>query len=73
MLRHRFFSRTTAYIGLAAHALSLADYVRQALTSSTVITLLVVLSGALLLSAWYALVGRRLCQLAGTWTPTPVP
>jgi len=63
MLRGQSFTRTTAYLGLAAHALSLADYVRQALTSAPLIALLFVLPGALLLAAWCVLVGRRLYQL----------
>jgi hypothetical protein len=63
MLRDDFFSRRTAYVGILAHGLSLADYVRQALTSSVVIALLVILPGALCVAIWFTLVGRRLTQL----------
>jgi hypothetical protein len=63
MRRAPSFGRSTAYVGLLAFAFSLADYVRQILTSSAMIALLVILPGALLLIAWFALVGRRLWQL----------
>jgi hypothetical protein len=63
MLRSKSFTRLTAYIGIAANALSLVDYLRQALTPSATIALLVILPSALLLVTWYALVGRRLWQL----------
>jgi hypothetical protein len=63
MFHSKSFSKTTAYVGILAHALSLADYLRQALTSSEIITLLVILPGALLLMTWYVLVGRRLYRL----------
>jgi hypothetical protein len=60
MLRAGVFGRATAWVGIAAHALSLADYLRQALTSSEIILLLIVLPNALLLMIWYVLVGRGL-------------
>jgi hypothetical protein len=63
MLRSRSFGRSTAYVGILANALSLADYLREALTSSAVVALLVILPGALLLVIWFVLVGRRLYQL----------
>jgi hypothetical protein len=63
MLQSESFDRSTAYLGILAYALSLADYLRQALTSSEIIALLVILLGALLLLTWYALIGRRLYQL----------
>jgi len=63
MLRSDFFSRLTAYVGILTFALSLADYLRQALTSSVIITLLVVLPNVLFLVIWFTLVGRRLYQL----------
>ena len=63
MLRSNSFSRLTAYMGILTFALSLADYLRQALTSSVVITLLVVLPNVLFLVVWFILVGRRLYQL----------
>jgi hypothetical protein len=63
MLQNNTFSRTAAYTGILAHGLSLADYLRQALTSSIVVALLVILLGALLLAIWFVLVGRRLYRL----------
>ena len=63
MLQSNSFSRLTAYVGILAYALSLADYLRQALTSSATVALLVILPSALLLVIWYVLVGRRLYQL----------
>ena len=63
MLRSNSFSRLTAYAGIATFALSLADYLRQALTSSILITLLVVLPNVLFLVIWFLLVGRRLYRL----------
>ena len=63
MLQTSTFSRLTAYVGILAYGLSLGDYLRQALTSSVVIALLVILPGALLLVVWFSLVGRRLLQL----------
>lgn len=63
MLQSKVFGKWTAYLGLLAHTLSLADYLRQALTSSAMVALLVILPNALLLVVWYILVGRRLYQL----------
>jgi hypothetical protein len=63
MLRSKTFSRLTAYMGIAANVLVLADYVREALTSSPVVALLVILPSAILLMIWFVLVGRRLSQL----------
>jgi hypothetical protein len=63
MLQSGSFSRSIAYVGIAAHVLSLADYLRQALTSSAIVTLLIVLPNALLLIAWYIMIGRRLYHL----------
>jgi len=63
MLHTKSFSRLTAYVGILAYALALADYLRQALTSSAALALLVILPSALLLVIWYVLVGRRLYQL----------
>ena len=63
MLRSNSFSRLTAYVGILANALSLADYLRQALTPSPTIALLLILPNALFLVIWYVLVGRRLFQL----------
>jgi len=63
MLRSDSFSKLTAIMGILTFALSLADYLRQALTSSVLITLLVVLPNVLFLVIWFILVGRRLYQL----------
>ena len=63
MLQSNSFSRFTAYAGILAFALSLADYLRQVLTSSVVVALLVILPNALFLLIWFVLVGRRLYQL----------
>ena len=63
MLRSKSFSRLTAYVGILAYVLSLVDYLREALTSSATVALLVILPSALLLMIWFALVGRRLYQL----------
>lgn len=74
MLRSNSFSRLTAYIGILAFALSLADYLRQALTSSIIITLLVILPNVLFLVTWFILVGRRLYQLGRLGdNPPPIP
>lgn len=62
MFRSTSFSRWTAYTGVVAFGLSLADYVRQAFTSSVIIALLLILPGALLLVIWFVLVGRSLWQ-----------
>jgi hypothetical protein len=64
MFQSNSFGKLTACVGIVAHALSLSDYLRQALTSSAILALLVILPSALLLMTWYALVGRRLSQLA---------
>ena len=63
MFQSNFFSRPTAYVGILANGLSLADYLRQALTSSPFLALLVILPNALFLVTWYVLAGRRLYQL----------
>ena len=57
------FRRSTAFVGILAWGLSLADYLRQAFTSSVIITLLLILPGAVLLVIWSVLVGRRLWEL----------
>ncbi len=51
-----------AWVGIIAHPHSLADYLRQALTSSEFIVLLVVLPNAVLLVIWCVLVGRGLLR-----------
>jgi hypothetical protein len=71
MLWSNYFSRLIAYIGILAFALSLADYLRQALTSSVIITLLVILPNVLFLVVWFVLVGRRLYRLGRGEKTTP--
>ena len=63
MLRNSIFSRTTAILGIAAHTLALADYLRQALTPSVLIALLVIIPNAILLIIWLGMAGRRLYKL----------
>jgi hypothetical protein len=63
MFQSNFFSRSTALVGILANALSLADYLRQALTASATFALLLILPLTLFLVIWYAFVGRRLYQL----------
>ncbi|MEJ2551101.1 MAG: DUF4386 family protein [Anaerolineales bacterium] len=63
MLRSKSFSRSTAYVGIAANVLSLLDYLRQALTSSEIIALLVILPNAVLLIIWYFSIYRQLSRL----------
>jgi hypothetical protein len=66
MLRNKTFGRPTALVGIIANALSLADYPRQALTSSPVIALAVILPGAAVLMVWFTLVGLRLIRMSRT-------
>ena len=63
MLKSSAFGKWTAYVGIAAWALSLFDYLRQIVTHSELVTLLVVLPHTLLLVAWFVLAGWRLIQL----------
>jgi hypothetical protein len=66
MFRSKSFSRLTAYVGVLANALSLVDYLREALAPPAVVALLVILPGALFLCIWFVLVGRRLYRLGRT-------
>ena len=63
MIPSRVISRSSAHIGILAFALSLADYLRQALTQSLMIGLLVIILGALFLLIWFVQIGFRLYQL----------
>jgi hypothetical protein len=63
MLRATTFRRLTAYVGILAFGLSLADFLRQAFTTSVTIALLLIIPGAFFLVGWFFLVGRRLLQL----------
>lgn len=58
------FTRLDVWLGVAAFGLSLADYIRQPLTDSVLITLLIVLPNALAILAWFTRVGLRLMRLA---------
>ncbi len=63
MLRSTTFSRSIAIWGILANAVSLADYLRQALTDSPIVTLLVVLPNTILLITWFCLLERHLSRL----------
>jgi len=66
MLQGGPFGRTTAYAGIAAFALSLADYLRQALTDSAVVALLLILPNVLFLMTWLLATGWKLLQLGNS-------
>jgi hypothetical protein len=66
MLQASSFGRWTAYVGILTWGLSLADYLRQAFTSSTIIALLLIVPYALLATVWFVLVGRSLLQLGSS-------
>jgi len=63
MLQSGVFSRSTATTGNLAFAISLADYLRQALTESMLIALPLILLGALFILIWFIQVGLRLYRL----------
>lgn len=63
MLRSAAFGKTAARAGLLANALSLADYLRAALTDSQLAVLIVALASVLFLTVWLAAVGRDLLRL----------
>jgi hypothetical protein len=63
MVQSPVFRRSTAFIGILAFALSLADYLRQALTQSLVFALPVILLGALFLFIWFIRIGLRLYKI----------
>lgn len=64
MLKTNIFSKATAYIGITAFAVSLADYFRIVfIPSATILLLIIALTSGLLLIIWFILVGRRLLQL----------
>jgi len=71
MFQSKSFSRPTAYVGVLAYALSLADYLREALTSSVIIALLVILPGALLSVIWFTMVGSRLYKMGSNERTIP--
>jgi len=64
MLRSNIFSKVTAYVGILANALSLADYFRLAFVPAAGLLLLfLAIASSLLLLIWYILIARRLFQL----------
>lgn len=64
MLRSNIFSKLTAYVGILAFVISLADYFRIVfLPGAVIFTLIIAIASALLLIIWLILVGRRLFQL----------
>lgn len=63
MLKSKSFSRLTAYVGILANGLSIADYLREALSSSAMVAMLVILPNALFIMIWSIMVGRRLYHI----------
>jgi hypothetical protein len=64
MLRSTNFSKSTAYIGILAFTISLADYFRIVFIPSALLLLLIIaIVSGLLLIIWFILVGRRLLKL----------
>ncbi len=64
MLRSNIFSKVTAYVGILANAVSLADYFRLAFVPAAGLLLLfLAIASCLLLLIWYILIARRLFQL----------
>ena len=64
ILRSNSFSKLTAYVGVLAFAISLADYFRFAFVPESVLLLLIIaITSGLLLLIWLVLIGRRLFQL----------
>jgi len=64
MLRSNIFSKVTAYVGILANGLSLADYFRLAFVPAAgLLILFLAIGSGLLLVVWYILIARRLLQL----------
>jgi hypothetical protein len=63
MLQSTSFNKSMAYVGILAWSLSLVDYLRQILTQSALIALLVIIPNAMMIFVWFAMVGRRLNKL----------
>ena len=64
MLRSNIFSKVTAYVGILANAVSLAEYFRLVFVPEAVLLLLfIAIASCLLLLIWYILIARRLFQL----------
>lgn len=64
--RDERFNRSTGLVGILAYGLSLTEYLRQALTSSAIIALFVILPGALLLIVWFVMAARTLFRLSAS-------
>ena len=64
MLRSNNFGRNTAYVGILAFAISLAEYVRMIIIPSelTLLLIIAILSGILLM-IWLIMVGRSLIKM----------
>jgi len=64
MLRSNIFSKGTAYVGVLAFAISIAEYFRLAFVPAAVLLLVIIATASgLLLLIWLVLIGRRLFQL----------
>jgi len=64
MLRSNIFSKVTAYVGILANAISLAEFFRLAFVPAAVLLLLIIATASgLLLLIWYILIARSLFQL----------
>jgi len=64
MLRSNIFSKLTAYVGILANAISLAEFFRLAFVPAAVLLLLIIATASgLLLLIWYILIARSLFQL----------
>ena len=64
MLRSNIFSKVTAYMGILANAVSLAEYFRLVFVPEAVLLLLfLALASFLFLLIWYILIARRLFQI----------
>lgn len=64
MLRSSIFSKVTAYVGILAGTLSLAEYFRLVFMPEAVLLLIfIAIASCLLLLIWYIMIARRLFQL----------
>ena len=64
MLKSNKFGKKTAYVGILAFAISLAEYFRMILLPSSLTLLLIIaITSGILLLAWLLLVGRKLLQI----------
>jgi hypothetical protein len=72
MLRSRLFGSVTAYVGILANALSLADYARLVFAPAALLLILfLALTSGVFLLVWYTLIARRLFQLGHLDSKTP--